>query len=197
MPAKKKTPAPRKPPKSITPPVPVNPVPAPVTKSVPDKPIVSAAKAVPPAPLEKPYAPPQPLTPDDERTWGMVSHLSTLLNLFTGFGGPIAALIIYLVYKDRSRFVAYHSLQALIFQLIWWFGGGVLIGLMWAIVGALSAVLVGIVLIPIALICTPVFALLPLGAVVYGIVGAVQTSQGQDFKYWLVGDWVRGTLTGS
>jgi uncharacterized protein len=43
---------------------------------------------------------------------------------------------------------------------------------------------------------TCVLALLPIGAVIYGVVGAVQTSQGQDFKYWLVGDWVRGTLTG-
>ncbi len=87
--------------------------------------------------------PPQTLAPGDERTWGMLAHLSTLLNLVTGFGGPIAALIIYLVYKDRSRFVAYHALQAMVFQLIWWFGGGVLIGLMWAIVGVLSAMLVG------------------------------------------------------
>ena len=31
-------------------------------------------------------------------------------------------------------------------------------------------------------------------APIYGIVGAVQTSQGQDFKYWIVGDWARGTL---
>jgi uncharacterized Tic20 family protein len=133
----------------------------------------------------------------DERTWSMLAHLSTLLNLMTGFGGPIAALIIYLVYKDRSRLVAYHSLQAMIFQLIWWFGGGVLIGLMWAIVGVLSAILVGIVLIPAAACLTPLLVLLPVGALVYGIIGAVQVSQGQDFKYWLVGDWVRGTLTGA
>jgi acyl CoA:acetate/3-ketoacid CoA transferase beta subunit len=39
-------------------------------------------------------------------------------------------------------------------------------------------------------------ALLPIGALLYGVIGAVQVSQGQDFKYWLVGDWVRGTLTG-
>ena len=96
------------------------------------------------------------MAPGDERTWGMLAHLSTLLNLVTGFGGPIAALIIYLVYKDRSRFVAYHALQAMIFQLIWWFGGGVLIGLMWAIVGALSAILIGIVLIPVAACLYPV-----------------------------------------
>lgn len=153
------------------------------------------ASMPPPAP-HAPGVSPQPMVHSDERTWGMLSHLSVLLNLVTGFAGPIAALIIYLYYKDRSRFVAYHALQSMIFQLIWWYGGGLLIGLMWAVVGALSAILVGIVLIPIALPMTCVLGLLPLGAIVYGIVGAVQTSQDQDFKYWLVGDWVRGTLTG-
>jgi uncharacterized Tic20 family protein len=138
----------------------------------------------------------QRLAPGDERTWGTLAHLSTLLNLVTGFGGPIAALIIYIIYKDRSRFVAYHALQAMVFQFIWWFGGGVLIGLMWAIVGVLSAILVGIVLIPIAACITPLLAIMPVGALIYGIIGAVQVSQGQDFKYWLAGDWVRGTLTG-
>jgi hypothetical protein len=143
-----------------------------------------------------PYTPPQPLSPGDERTWAMMAHLSVLLNLITGILGPIAAIIIYLIYKDRSRYVAYHAMQSFINQLIWWFGGGMLIGIMWAIVGALSAILIGIVLIPFAILFTLVFALLPLGAVIYGIIGGIQTSQGQDFKYWLVGDWTRGTLTG-
>jgi hypothetical protein len=31
-------------------------------------------------------------------------------------------------------------------------------------------------------------------APVVGIIGAIRTSQGQDFKYWWVGDWVRGVL---
>jgi uncharacterized protein len=162
-------------------------------------PPVEPADGVPtpilPAPAAE-HVPPKPMTTDDEHTWGMLSHLSMLLNLLTGFGGPIAALIIYLVYKNRSRFVAYHALQSMLFQLIWWYGGGLLIGAMWLVVGALSLILIGIVLIPIAIPITCILALLPLGAVVYGIIGAVQTSQGQDFKYWLVGDWVRGTLTG-
>jgi uncharacterized Tic20 family protein len=139
---------------------------------------------------------PQQAGPGDERTWGLLSHLSVLLNIFTGFAGPIAALVIYLVYKDRSRLVAYHALQSMIFQLIWWFGGGLLIGVMWAIVGILSAVLIGIVLIPFAVLATFILALLPVGALIYGVIGAIQVSNGQDFKYWLVGDWVRGTLTG-
>ena len=161
----------------------------------PIEPVTLLPPAIPSA-SGSPSVAPQPMTPGDERTWEMLSHLSVLLNLVTGFAGPVAALIIYMVYKDRSRFVAYHALQSMVFQLIWWYGGGVLIGAMWAVVGALSAILVGIVLIPIALPMTCILAILPFGAVIYGIVGAVQASQGQDFKYWLVGDWVRGTLTG-
>jgi hypothetical protein len=40
-------------------------------------------------------------------------------------------------------------------------------------------------------------SVLPLAAPIYSIVGAVQCSQGQDFRYWLIGDWVRGTLSGA
>jgi uncharacterized Tic20 family protein len=136
---------------------------------------------------------PQRLSESDERTWAMLAHLSILLNLITGFLGTVVALIIYLVYKNRSNYVAYQSMQAFIFQLIWWFGAGLLIGFAWTITGLLSVVLVGLVLIPLACI----LSLVPVAALVYGIVGAVQTNSGQDFKYWLIGDWVRGELTRS
>jgi len=137
------------------------------------------------------FTPPAPLSEADERQWAMFAHLSILLNLVTGFLGVVAPLVIYMIYKDRSRYVAYHSLQSLIFQLVWWVGGGFLIGAAWAITGVLSAVLIGLLCIPVAL----VLSLIPLAALGYGIYGGVQVSQGRDFKYWLVGDWVRGTLT--
>ena len=54
---------------------------------------------------------PARLSPSEERMWAMLAHLSVLINLVTGAFGPIVALIIYLVYKDRSRYVAYQSLQ--------------------------------------------------------------------------------------
>ncbi len=136
---------------------------------------------------------PSPLSPSDERTWAMLAHLSVLLNLVTGMLGPVAALIIYLVFKDRSRYVAYHSLQSLIFQLIAWVGGGVLVGIAAALAGVLSTFIIGLLCLPFVAI----LALIPLGALVYGVIGGIQCSQGQDFRYWLVGDWVRGTLTGA
>ena len=141
-------------------------------------------------PNQAPIAPAlQPLSPSDERTWAMLAHLSVLLNLVTGFLGVAAALIIYLIYKDRSRYVAYQAMQAFLFQLVFWAGGGLLIGAMWAVVGALSAILVGILLIPFAVLLTLVFLLMPILALAYGVAGGVQCSSGEDFRYWLIGDW--------
>lgn len=154
-----------------------------------DVPQAGTQPPVPPTPVQ--FTPPAPLSPTDERTWAMLAHLSILLNLVTGFLGPLVALGIYLIYKDRSRYVAYQSMQSFIFQLIWWVGGGVLAGLTWAISGVLTMVIIGCCLMPIALFLT----IIPIAALVYGVVGAVQTNQGLDFKYWLIGDWVRSTYT--
>ena len=135
-------------------------------------------------------SPSPPLSPTDERTWAMLAHLSILLNLVSGLLGVIAALLVYLVYKDRSRYVAFQSLQALVFQLIFWAGGGALAVVAWVASTLLSVVLVGLLCFPIALLLT----LVPMGAIAYGIVGGIQCSQGQDFRYWLIGDWVQNAL---
>jgi len=132
------------------------------------------------------------LSSSDERTWAMLAHLSVLLNLVTLFLGPLAALVIYLVYKDRSRYVAYQSMQAFIMQLILWIGGGILAGIAWSIVIPLLFIAVGFCLIPVAIL----ISLLPIVALIYGVIGAIQTYDGQDFRYWLIGDWVRSTLEG-
>jgi len=137
-----------------------------------------------------PQSAPLPVTPQQEKQLAMFAHLSVLINLFTGFVGIAVPVIFYFMYKDRSRFIAYHSLQAIIMQGICSFGG------------LLLAVLIAGVsqFIPfLGLICLPIsclFGLLPVAALVYGTYGGLQVNQGQDFKYWLIGDWVRSTLTG-
>jgi uncharacterized Tic20 family protein len=131
--------------------------------------------------------PPQPLSEADERLWAMLAHLSVLLNLVTGFLGVFTPLLLYFMFRDRSRFVAFQAMQSFMFQLVWWGGSVVLIGILWTIVGLLSAVFIGLICIPIAIL----FSFLPFAAVIYGIIGAIQTYQGQDFRYWLVADWVK------
>lgn len=136
-------------------------------------------------------SPSAPLSQSDERTWAMLAHLSVLINLFTGILGPVVAFVIYIVFKDRSRYVAYHALQSLLLQLIVWVGGGVIIGAAWALSGILTVVLIGFLLMPFACL----LSFVPLIAPIYGIIAALKTSQGDDFRYWLIGDWVRSELT--
>jgi uncharacterized Tic20 family protein len=146
-----------------------------------------------PAPEQLPPPPKAGLSTSQENTWSMLAHLSILLNLFTGFLGPVAALIIYLVYKDRSRYIAYQSLQSAIFQLITWIGVGLVIGGLWLITLLLSVVLIGLLCMPFTLLATIILLLVPLASLVYGVYGAIRCSDGEDFRYWLVGDWVRST----
>lgn len=156
---------------------------------------VSTAPVPPATPATAPTVA-QPLSTSEERTWAMLAHLSVLLNLITGILGPVAALIIYLVFKDRSRYVAYQSMQSVIFQLICWVGGGVLIGVVWLITGLTSLLLFGLLLIPFAILATIILGILPLASLVYGVVAAIECNQGRDFRYWLVGDWVRSIYEG-
>ena len=81
------------------------------------------APQLPPPPLAPPAAP-GTLSPSDERTLAMLAHLSNLLNPVTGFLGVFVPLGMYILYKDRSRYVAYQALQAFVLQLIWWVGAG-------------------------------------------------------------------------
>ncbi len=133
---------------------------------------------------------PVALSPSEERTWAMLAHLSILVNLVTGVFGPLVALGIYMIFSSRSKYVAYHAMQSFLFQLFWWYG----LGITWAITGLLTLLLIGILLLPAALLLTPFFLVGMAIAPIIAIVGAIKTSQGKDFRYWWVGDWVRGAL---
>ncbi|MFD6142594.1 DUF4870 domain-containing protein [Promicromonospora sp. NPDC060271] len=57
-----------------------------------------------------PYQP-QPLNPSDERMWAIFAQIGPVLLSF------IAPLVIWLVFKDRSRFVDQEAKEALNFQI--------------------------------------------------------------------------------
>src|SRR5918911_2551584 len=85
------------------------------------------------------------MSAQDERTWSILAHLSILLDLITGIGGPAAALLIWLVYKDKSQRVAFHALQSLWYQVAWI----VILAVGWTVTGILMFVLIGFLLIPV------------------------------------------------
>src|ERR671933_8118 len=87
---------------------------------------------------------------EGERVWSALAHLSTFLNLFTGFLGPVAAFVIWLVYKDDSPTVAAHALRSVFYQVAWL--SAIFIG--WSVTVALMAVLVGFLFVPVMAVVT-------------------------------------------
>lgn len=135
---------------------------------------------------------PNGMDESEERTLALFAHLGIFLNLITGLLGLLPPLIIYFAYKDRSRYVAYQALQALVFQAVFFFGAAILAAIAWVISGIFAIIIIGLCGIPIALL----LSLVPIGALMYAIVAAVDTYHHRDFKYWLIGDWVRSTYEG-
>jgi uncharacterized Tic20 family protein len=86
----------------------------------------------------------------DEETWSVLAHLSMFLNLFTGFLGPVAAFVIWLVHRERSPAVASHALRSVFYQLAWL--SAIFVG--WTVTLPLMAVLVGFLLVPVMMVVT-------------------------------------------
>ncbi|MGQ0530076.1 MAG: DUF4870 domain-containing protein [Panacagrimonas sp.] len=95
----------------------------------------------------------------DECNLAMLAHL---LGIFTSFVG---ALIVWLVKKDDSAFVAQEGAEALNFQIT--------IALGWIIAMMLTVILIGALLYPVLLIVNLVFC----------ILAAVSASKGVGYRY--------------
>lgn len=120
---------------------------------------------------------PQPgaITPDQERTWGMLAHLIPLIAMVVsaGFLGFVGSLVVFLVYKDRGPFVRAHAANSLNIQ-IWTFIGLVIsVPLMFILVGFVTF---GIVLV---------------WAFVVHIIGAVRANRGEWYTPALVPKFIR------
>ena len=111
----------------------------------------------------------------------MLAHLSMFLNLFTGFLGAVAALIIWLVYKDRSEKVAFNALQSMWYQIGWL----VILAVGWTVTGLLTIVLVGFLLIP-------VMAVVSVVPFVHAGYAAYRVGKGDEYRYPIAADLVEG-----
>jgi uncharacterized Tic20 family protein len=115
----------------------------------------------------------------EERTWSVLSHLSVFLNLFTGFLGPVAALFIWLVYKDRSQKVAFHALESMWYQIGWL----VILAVGWTVTGLLTTILIGFLFIP-------VMAIVSVVPFVHAAYAAYRVSRDGGYRYPIAADLV-------
>jgi uncharacterized protein len=158
-----------------------------------------------------------PTTTSEERLWAAVAHGSGLLTLVVsistlGLGAlPLVFVpfLIYLVYRDKSRFVAFHAAQALALQVVGTVGYFVallaasLVALLVTIIGGvLVVILIGLVVLVVAVILWAVvlplmWGLVPLVLGALSAIAAIETSSGRDYRYPYLGAWVEDWLNRS
>ena len=126
---------------------------------------------------------------NEEMTVAALAHASVLLGFASGgLAGVAIAFLVWLVYREKSRYAAFQALQALVFQLAWMAG---------TIVAALAMALsiLTICLIPLGLLLAVV--VLPFAGLFYGLYAAYETYYGADFLYWKVGEFVQQQMGNS
>ena len=101
----------------------------------------------------------------DERTWGMLAHLAAFAFFICPLGNVIGPLVVWLIKRDQSAFVADQGKEALNFNI------SVLLAAL--ICGALVFILIGI-LLGVALF---IFWL------AMTIVAAIKASEGARYRY--------------
>src|SRR5438094_7023424 len=89
-------------------------------------------------------------TTADERTMAMVAHLLGAAGYLLSFGALswLGPLLIYLFKREQSRFVAFHALQSLAFQLGWI----AIIAIGWWLTQVLMVVVIGFLFVPIMIL---------------------------------------------
>lgn len=115
----------------------------------------------------------------------MIAHLSGLVGWVVGVGQLVAPLVIYLVYRQQSRFLAFHALQQLFFQLV-----------LLVILSVVTVVnyVIGVLTCGIGLfVVTPLALLVVIGLGIYALIyivwSAIEAYDGKWFRLPWVSEW--------
>ncbi|WP_300342803.1 DUF4870 domain-containing protein [Nesterenkonia sp.] len=102
---------------------------------------------------------PAPLSAGEEQGWGVAIHLGGI------FVSWLVPLVVWLVFRERSRMIDDHGKEALNWQIT--------LFIAYVIGGILTVVLIGFVVILAAWLC----------ALIFGIIAAVAAYQRRPYRY--------------
>ncbi len=99
------------------------------------------------------------LSESDAKLWATLSHLGFII------GGFITPLVIWLIQKDKSEYVAHHAKEALNFQIT--------MAIAFVSCFILTFLVIGIFLLP----------LVAIAGLVFGILALIEANKGNRYKY--------------
>ncbi len=132
----------------------------------------------------------------EERIMAALSHIAVLLP----FMGILAPIIIWVTQKDKSKYVGFQALQALVYQIgiiLVWFMGGIcyMVGIFGSFIffipamenePANEALLMLPMLLPMLFMA--LLGLAWLAIMAYGIIAMIQSLRGKAFRYIVIGN---------
>ena len=101
----------------------------------------------------------------EEKTWGMLAHLTSLSGLIIPFGSLLGPLVVWLVKKDTMPFVADQGKEALNFNIT--------VAIAAIVSGVLTLVLIGFLLL----------AVVAVGWLVLTILATIEANKGVAYRY--------------
>ena len=124
------------------------------------------------------------VTPDyevsqDDKMWGLIAHLSPIAGSIIGLA-PVGPLVVWLIKKDQSKFVATSAKESLAFSI-----GAFVIML---VTGVLTAVLM---CVGIGILLIPVIFLEMIAYIVYMVIAAIRANEGKIYQYPLTSKFVK------
>jgi len=111
-----------------------------------------------------------------------LAHLSILTVLIIGPFSIVIPLLIWLLERnkpDKSAVIEFHGKQAFFYQAAIY----LIMTLFGIITAILSIILVGLLLIPVLILCG-------IAAIAYGVYGGIRVSQGENFRYIYLADFI-------
>ena len=101
------------------------------------------------------------MPPEDERTWGLIAHLSFLAGGVDGLP-PLGPLVVWMIKKDESPFVGDQAKEALNFQI---------------------AVLLVTLVCAVTCVLAPLAIVAAVGGLIYSILAAIEANKGVWYRY--------------
>lgn len=118
-------------------------------------------------------AAPPSMSPQDERTWGAVSHAGAVVAMVcsAGFLGFLASIVVFVMYKDRGPFVRSHAANSINVQISMF---------IWLVVATVVYVILSVITLGIGFVVFwPIFFVPPVIAGILHVVGAVKAYNGE------------------